>query len=65
MSAEAVSQQITHILGTDDWVILHSGHVLITGEELDALELADDVRASEAGDTEWDRKHHSTGEEQR
>lgn len=49
---DAVSQQITRLLGTDDWLILHSGHTLVLADELDALELADDVRASEAGDRE-------------
>ena len=44
---DAVSQQITRLLGTDDWLILHSGHTLVLADELDALELADDVRASD------------------
>ncbi len=51
MSAESVSQQITRLLGTDDWLILHSGHTIVTDEDLDQLELAADVAASEAGDT--------------
>lgn len=60
MSAESLSQQITRLLGTDDWVLLHSGHLMLTDDDLEALELADDVRASEAGDTPWDREHGST-----
>lgn len=56
VSAESVSQQITRLIGTDDWVILHSGHTLLTNEELEEIELADDVRASIAGDTLWDRQ---------
>lgn len=37
-ASESVSQQITRLLGTDDWTILHSGHQLIIDVELDALE---------------------------
>lgn len=35
---ESVSQQITRLLGTDDWAILHSGHQLVTAEDLDDME---------------------------
>lgn len=38
----SVSQQITRLLGTDDWVIVHSGHQLVTDEDLDAIEAASD-----------------------
>lgn len=31
-----LSDQITRALGTDDWLILHDGHHLITADELDA-----------------------------
>lgn len=37
-ASESVSQQITRLLGTDDWAILHSGHQLVTDAELDAME---------------------------
>lgn len=34
----SVSQQITRLLGTDDWAILHSGHEMVTDVELDEIE---------------------------
>lgn len=37
-SPDSVSQQITRLLGTDDWAILHSGHQLVTAEDLDDIE---------------------------
>lgn len=55
--AESVSQQVTRLLGTSDWLIIHSGHHIAIDDDLDALQLAEDARASEAGDTEWDRQH--------
>lgn len=30
-----LSEQITDALGSDDWLILHDGHHLITADELD------------------------------
>lgn len=37
-ASESVSQQITRLLGTDDWTILHSGDQLVTDEDLDVIE---------------------------
>lgn len=34
----SVSQQITRLLGTDDWAILHSGHEMVTDVDLDEIE---------------------------
>lgn len=34
--SKSLSAQITRALGTDDWLILHDGHHLITADELDA-----------------------------
>lgn len=37
-ASESVSQQITRLLGTDDWAILHGGHEMVTDVELDEIE---------------------------
>lgn len=34
----SVSQRVTEVLGTDDWVIVRSGDGLVTDVELDQLE---------------------------
>lgn len=31
----ALSEQITKALGSDDWLIVHNGHDLVTAEDLD------------------------------
>ena len=38
LGGESVSQQITRLLGTDDWAILHSGHQLVIDTDLDVME---------------------------
>lgn len=42
MADKSVAQQITELMGTDDWVLLHSGHLMITGDEMDVLEAVQD-----------------------
>lgn len=34
-ATEPLSERITRALGTDDWLILHDGHHLVTADELD------------------------------
>ncbi len=34
----SASQRVTEILGTDDWVLVHQGHRLVTDDDLDWME---------------------------
>lgn len=39
MQDVSLGMQITNLLGSDDWLILHDGHHMVTALELDDLEL--------------------------
>lgn len=42
----SVSQQITRLLGTDDWATLHSGHEMVTDVQLDEIEAAEHLNGN-------------------
>lgn len=40
-----ISQRISALINTDDWVLVHRGHELYDAEDLDRLEAGSIVRA--------------------